>query len=57
MQPISLEEIDDLIEGKTAEAKERIAELEATIEKTPRIFAQEDEPTEAKEGDIWLKTK
>ena len=56
-QPISLREIDELIEGKTASARRRIEELENVIEKTPRIFVQEAEPTVSKDGDIWIQTK
>lgn len=55
MQPISLKEIDSIIEGKTAEAKKRIEELENIIDQAPRIFVQKDEPTDSKDGDIWLK--
>lgn len=55
MQPISLQEIDSIIEGKTAEAKKRIEELESVIDQAPRIFVQKDEPADSKDGDIWLK--
>lgn len=56
-QPISLREIDELIEGKTLAAQKRIEELQDIIEKAPRIFVQEEEPVDSKEGDIWLQTK
>ena len=56
-QPISLREIDELIEGKTLAAQKRIEELQDIIEKAPRIFVQEEEPVESKGGDIWLQTK
>ena len=57
MQPISLQEIDEIIEGKTAEAKKRIEALESIVDKTPRIFVQKDEPVDSKDGDIWIQPK
>ena len=57
MQPISLQEIDEIIEGKTAEAKKRIDALESIVDKTPRIFVQKDEPVDSKDGDIWIQPK
>ena len=54
-KPITLQEIDEFVGKKTAASQKRIEELENIINSTPKIFVQKEEPTDSKDGDIWLK--
>lgn len=57
MKPLTLEEIDEIVDGKTAEAKQRIKELEDAVSKVPHIYVGAEAPKEAKDGDIWLQVE
>lgn len=54
VQPISLKEIDEIIEGKTADSNKRIKDLEGVIEKMPTIHVGKEAPSNPKDGDIWI---
>lgn len=55
MTPISLEEIDEIFENKTAHAQERLRSIEDSISKMPSIHVGKEPPKESKNGDIWFK--
>ena len=57
MKPLSLAEINEIVDGKTAEAKKRIAQLEDTVSKVPHIHVGTEEPKNANEGDIWFQVE
>lgn len=54
LKPISLQEIDEIIDGKTASAQKRIRDLESAIEKMPVIHVGKDAPPNGKDVDIWI---
>ena len=53
---ITMAEIEEIIDGKTAEAKESVRKMEETINNMPRIFVGSEEPKDAKDGDIWIQS-
>lgn len=55
MKPLSLNEINEIVDGKTAEAKKRIAQLEDTVNKVPHIYVGKEEPKNMNNGDIWFQ--
>ena len=55
MKPLTLKEIDEIIEGKTAESKKTVKELEDTIKKIPKIRVGQTLPTDLQEGEIFLQ--
>lgn len=55
MKPLSLNEINEIVDGKTAEAKKRIAQLEDTVNKVPHIYVGKEKPKDVKNGDIWFQ--
>lgn len=55
MKPLSLEEINEIVDGKTAEAKQRIGQLEDAVSKVPHIYVGKEEPKNVHDGDIWFK--
>lgn len=57
MEPLTLDEINEIVDGKTAEAKQRIEELEETISKVPHIYVGANAPEKMKNGDIWFQIK
>lgn len=57
MEPLTLEEIDEIVDGKTAEAKQRIKELEEAVSKVPHIYVGAEAPKELKNGDIWFQVE
>lgn len=57
MKPLTLDEIDEIVDGKTAEAKQRIKELEEAVSKVPHIYVGTEAPKELKNGDIWFQVE
>lgn len=57
MKPLTLEEIDEIVDGKTAEAKQRIKELEEAVSKVPHIYVGTEAPKKLKNGDIWFQVE
>lgn len=55
LKPLTIAEIEEIVEGKTVEAQKKIKALEESIEKMPRIYYGSTEPENAKDGDLWLK--
>lgn len=55
--PLSIEEIDRLIDGKAENEKVRIDELEKAISKIPKIHISSEEPKTLPNGAIWIKCK
>lgn len=54
-KPLSLEEINDLIEGKNKAAQEQVKKIEETVSNLPRIYVGNEHQKDAKEGDIILQ--
>lgn len=54
VQPTSLEEINEIMERKTADANKRLKELESVIEKSPTIHVGKEAPSNPEEVDIWI---
>lgn len=57
VEPLSLAEINELVDGKTAEAKQHIEQLEDALNKVPHIYIGKEEPQNAREGDLWLQVE
>ena len=55
--PLSIEEIDRLIDGKAENEKVRIDELEKAISNIPKIHISSEEPKTLPNGAIWIKYK
>ena len=55
--PLSIEEIDRLIDGKAENEKVRIDDLEKAISKIPKIHISSEEPKTLPNGAIWIKCK
>lgn len=55
--PLSIEEIDRLIDGKAENEKVRIDELEKAISKIPKIHISSEEPKTLPNGATWIKCK
>lgn len=55
MEPLSIEEIHEIIEGKSAAAQQKIAQLEATINNMPKIRIGTEVSKDLKDGEIFLQ--
>lgn len=55
MEPLSIEEIHEIIEGKSAAAQQKVAQLEATINSMPKIRVGTEVPKDLKDGEIFLQ--
>jgi len=55
MEPISIEEIHEIIDGKSAAAQQKMAQLEATINSMPKIRVGTELPKDLKEGEVFLQ--
>lgn len=53
-KPLSLEEINDLVEGRNQAAQEQLKRIEETVSNLPKIYVGKEPPTDVKEGDIYL---
>lgn len=55
LSPLSIEEIDRLIDGKAENEKVRIDDIEKAISNIPKIHISNEEPKSLSNGEIWIK--
>lgn len=55
MEPLSIEEIHEIVEGKSAVAQQKITQLEAAISSMPKIHVGPTEPSD-KSVMLWVDT-
>ena len=55
--PLSIEDINSLIDGKSDQARERIEKLEKAVNNLPKIHISNEAPKTLREGDLWFQYK
>lgn len=53
--PLSIEDINSLIDGKSDLARERIEKLEKAVNNIPKIHISKEPPKTLRDGEIWFQ--
>ena len=53
--PLSIEDINSLIDGKSDQARERIEKLEKAVNNIPKIHISKEPPKTLRDGEIWFQ--
>lgn len=53
--PLSIEDINSLIDGKSDQAREHIEKLEKAVNDIPKIHISKEPPKTLRNGDLWFQ--